>query len=65
MSNQMLNEKANLLINERSPQLLQDEYNLSDCYPWETSAFNNKKAEYKPMFLNINYVAYNWYHVNY
>ncbi|MDV3427353.1 MAG: thioredoxin domain-containing protein [Bacillota bacterium] len=64
MSNQILNEKANLLINERSPQPLQDEYNPSDYNPWGTSAFNKAKAEYKPMFLNINYVAYNWYHAN-
>lgn len=57
MSNQMLNEKVNLLINERNPQM-QDEDKPSDWHSWETSAF--KKEENRSMFLNINYVACNW-----
>ena len=52
---QMNNEsrKANHLINEKSPYLLQHAYNPVDWYPWGEEAFEKARRENKPIFLSI------------
>jgi len=56
-------EKANRLINEKSPYLLQHAYNPVDWYPWGEEAFQKAKAEDKPVFLSIGYSTCHWCHV--
>jgi uncharacterized protein len=55
--------KANRLINESSPYLLQHAYNPVDWYPWGDQAFQKAKDEDKPVFLSIGYSACHWCHV--
>lgn len=45
------NGKANRLINEKSPYLLQHAYNPVDWFAWSNEAFEKAKAEDKPIFL--------------
>lgn len=59
----MTNEKANRLINEKSPYLLQHAYNPVNWYPWGEEAFAKAKAEDKPIFLSIGYSTCHWCHV--
>lgn len=47
--------KANNLINEKSPYLLQHANNPIDWYPWCDEAFKKAKEEDKPIFLSIGY----------
>lgn len=47
--------KANRLINEKSPYLLQRAYNPVDWYPWGEEAFQKAARESKPVFLSIGY----------
>ena len=55
--------KANRLINEKSPYLLQHAYNPVDWYPWGKEAFEKAKKENKPIFLSIGYSTCHWCHV--
>jgi hypothetical protein len=55
--------EPNLLINEKSPYLLQHAYNPVQWYPWGETAFKKAKAENKPIFLSIGYSACHWCHV--
>jgi len=55
--------KANRLINEKSPYLLQHAYNPVDWFPWCDEAFNKAKSENKPVFLSIGYSTCHWCHV--
>jgi len=55
MSNQMMREKPNRLVNEKSPYLLQHAYNPVEWNPWCEEAFAKAKAENKPIFLSIGY----------
>ena len=55
--------KANRLINEKSPYLLQHAYNTVDWYPWGEEAFEKAKIEDKPVFLSIGYSTCHWCHV--
>ena len=48
-------EKANNLINEKSPYLLQHAHNPINWYPWSDEAFAKAKEEDKPIFLSIGY----------
>lgn len=45
----------NRLANEKSPYLLQHSYNPVDWFPWSDEAFQQAKAEDKPVFLSIGY----------
>jgi uncharacterized protein YyaL (SSP411 family) len=54
--------KANCLINEKSPYLLQHAYNPVDWYPWSEEAFEKAKKEDKPVFLSIGYSTCHWWH---
>jgi len=56
-------EKANRLIEESSPYLLQHAYNPVDWFPWKDEAFAKAKRENKPIFLSIGYSACHWCHV--
>ncbi len=56
-------KKANRLINERSPYLLQHAYNPVDWYPWGEEAFVKAKKENKPVFLSVGYSTCHWCHV--
>jgi len=47
--------KANRLINEKSPYLLQHAYNPVDWFPWCDEAFQKASRESKPVFLSIGY----------
>lgn len=55
--------KANRLINEKSPYLLQHAYNPVEWYPWSHEAFEKAKKEDKPIFLSIGYSTCHWCHV--
>jgi hypothetical protein len=56
-------EKANRLINEQSPYLLQHAFNPVEWYPWGEEAFTKAKSEDKPIFLSIGYSTCHWCHV--
>lgn len=56
-------KKANKLINETSPYLLQHAYNPVDWYPWGKNALEKARAENKPIFLSIGYSSCHWCHV--
>ncbi|HEY5556873.1 thioredoxin domain-containing protein [Acetobacterium sp.] len=58
-----LYKKANYLMNEKSPYLLQHAYNPVDWYPWTEEAFDKAKALNKPIFLSIGYSTCHWCHV--
>lgn len=56
-------EKANRLIEEKSPYLLQHAFNPMQWYPWGDEAFAVAKQEDKPIFLSIGYATCHWCHV--
>lgn len=45
----------NRLAKEKSPYLLQHQYNPVNWFPWGEEAFTTAKAENKPIFLSIGY----------
>jgi uncharacterized protein YyaL (SSP411 family) len=55
--------KANRLITEKSPYLLQHANNPVDWYPWSQEAFYKARQEDKPVFLSIGYSTCHWCHV--
>ena len=55
--------KANNLINESSPYLLQHAYNPVNWYAWGDEAFEKARKENKPIFLSIGYSTCHWCHV--
>jgi len=55
--------KANRLIEESSPYLLQHAYNPVDWYPWKKEALDKAKRENKLMIISIGYAACHWCHV--
>src|SRR5215217_8261303 len=57
------NSKANRLINESSPYLLQHAYNPVDWYAWGEEALERARREDKPILLSIGYSACHWCHV--
>jgi len=59
----MNDKKANRLIKENSPYLLQHAYNPVDWYPWSDEAFQKAIAQNKPVFLSIGYSTCHWCHV--
>jgi len=54
---------ANRLANETSPYLLQHADNPVDWYPWGEEAFEQARAQDKPILLSIGYSACHWCHV--
>jgi len=55
--------RANRLVNEKSPYLLQHARNPVDWYPWGKEAFMKAEKEDKPIFLSIGYSTCHWCHV--
>ncbi len=55
--------KANRLIHETSPYLLQHAHNPVDWYPWCDEAFQKAIKENKPILLSIGYSTCHWCHV--
>lgn len=55
--------KANHLVSEKSPYLLQHVNNPVDWHPWGDEAFNKAMKEDKPIFLSIGYSTCHWCHV--
>ena len=55
--------KANALINELSPYLLQHAYNPVEWMPWSDSTFEKAITEEKPVFVSIGYATCHWCHV--
>ncbi|GAB3202292.1 uncharacterized protein YyaL (SSP411 family) [Pontibacter aydingkolensis] len=56
-------KKANRLIKESSPYLLQHAYNPVDWHPWGEEALTKAKQEDKPIIVSIGYAACHWCHV--
>lgn len=56
-------KKANHLINESSPYLLQHAYNPVDWYPWSEEALEKAKREDKMLLVSIGYASCHWCHV--
>ena len=54
---------ANRLAREKSPYLLQHQFNPVDWYPWGAEAFDRARAKSKPIFLSIGYSTCHWCHV--
>jgi uncharacterized protein YyaL (SSP411 family) len=57
------NGVPNRLSKEKSPYLLQHQFNPVDWFPWGQEAFEKAKAEDKPIFLSIGYSTCHWCHV--
>ena len=55
--------RANRLVNETSPYLLQHAHNPVDWYAWGPAAFEAARAQDKPIFLSIGYSTCYWCHV--
>ncbi|MFO7783682.1 MAG: thioredoxin domain-containing protein, partial [Desulfatiglandales bacterium] len=55
--------RANSLIHEKSPYLLQHAHNPVDWYGWGEEAFEKARQENKPIFLSIGYSTCHWCHV--
>ncbi|MBH1941149.1 thioredoxin domain-containing protein [Mobilitalea sibirica] len=53
----------NKLGGEKSPYLLQHQYNPVYWYPWSDEAFEKARKENKPIFLSIGYSTCHWCHV--
>ena len=53
----------NRLSREKSPYLLQHQYNPVDWYAWGEEAFTRARQERKPIFLSIGYSTCHWCHV--
>ncbi len=56
-------QKANSLIQETSPYLLQHAYNPVDWNAWNNAAWDKAKAENKLVIVSIGYSACHWCHV--
>ncbi len=55
--------KANRLIREASPYLLQHAYNPVDWYPWGKEALDKAVNEDRPILVSIGYSSCHWCHV--
>lgn len=54
---------TNRLAREKSPYLLQHQYNPVDWFAWGDEAFAKARKENKPIFLSIGYSTCHWCHV--
>ncbi|HOX00597.1 MAG TPA: DUF255 domain-containing protein, partial [Deltaproteobacteria bacterium] len=55
--------RANRLASSMSPYLLQHAGNPVEWFPWGDEAFEQARAQDKPIFLSIGYSACHWCHV--
>ena len=58
-----MKSKANRLITETSPYLLQHAYNPVNWYPWGEEALDKATKENKLILVSIGYSACHWCHV--
>ena len=56
-------QRANRLIHETSPYLLQHAHNPVDWYAWGPEALDKAHTENRPILLSIGYSACHWCHV--
>lgn len=56
-------EKANRLLQEKSPYLQLHAYNPVDWYPWGEEAFEKARDEKKMILLSVGYSTCHWCHV--
>ena len=56
-------KKANRLVSEKSPYLLQHAFNPVAWFPWGEEAFALARKENKAIFLSIGYSTCHWCHV--
>lgn len=56
-------KKANRLVKESSPYLLQHAHNPVDWHPWGEEALAKAKKEGKMIFLSVGYSSCHWCHV--
>jgi len=54
---------TNRLAHEKSPYLLQHQFNPVDWYAWGEEAFARARKENKPIFVSIGYSTCHWCHV--
>ncbi len=54
---------ANRLAQEKSPYLLQHQYNPVDWWPWSEEAFAHAKKLNRPVMVSIGYSTCHWCHV--
>ncbi len=54
---------TNRLAREKSPYLLQHQFNPVDWHAWGEEAFAKARQENKPIFLSIGYSTCHWCHV--
>ena len=54
---------TNRLAREKSPYLLQHQFNPVDWHAWGEEAFARARKENKPIFLSIGYSTCHWCHV--
>ncbi len=62
-NSQAVDQKANHLINESSPYLLQHAYNPVDWYPWNSQALKKAQEDNKLLIVSIGYSSCHWCHV--
>jgi uncharacterized protein len=55
--------RANRLIHETSPYLLQHAHNPVDWFPWGAEAQELARREHRPILLSVGYAACHWCHV--
>ncbi len=58
-----MTKKANSLIDETSPYLLQHAYNPVNWVPWSKEIFDRAKKEDKLILVSVGYSACHWCHV--
>ena len=59
----IVTRKANKLAGEKSPYLLQHQYNPVNWYPWGEEAFKAARELDRPIFLSVGYSTCHWCHV--
>ncbi len=60
---EIMNKKANDLLQETSPYLLQHAYNPVAWRPWNSKALEKAKKENKLLLISVGYSACHWCHV--
>lgn len=63
VDNKKITNKPNMLINEKSPYLLQHAYNPVNWHPWGDEAIGMAEKENKIIILSIGYSTCHWCHV--
>ena len=62
-STAVVHPHTNRLAGEKSPYLLQHQFNPVDWYPWGEEAFAKARRKNLPIFVSIGYSTCHWCHV--